>query len=157
MNSNKLLQLLTAANVEFVVVGGLAATVHGSSYVTSDLDVCTSFTQENIARILHALNDLNPKNRMRPDRPPLRLHASEYAGLKNLYVWTDLGQLDFLGEIAGVGEYAACFAASALTQFDDFSAPVLSAEALIRSKRTLARPKDLLVARELELLHNLAS
>jgi hypothetical protein len=56
VNSNALLKQLTAASVEFVVVGGLAATIHGSAYVTRDADICIPFEPGNIARVLQALS-----------------------------------------------------------------------------------------------------
>jgi hypothetical protein len=153
VNSNALLKQLTDASVEFVVVGGLAATIHGSAYVTLDADICIPFEPGNIARVLQALSPIHAVNRMRPDRPPLGLRVEDYAGFKNLYVLTDLGQLDLLGNIVGVGGYADCLRESHAIDIDDVTVRVLGVEALIRCKRALARTKDLLVARELALLH----
>ena len=56
---NGLLQRLSDAGIEFVVVGGVAAVLHGSSMVTRDLDVCASLTDANIRKLRAALHDLH--------------------------------------------------------------------------------------------------
>ena len=66
-----LLKSLTDHHVDFVLIGGMAATVHGGSIVTEDVDVCTHFAKENVGRILAALAQLNPRQRMTPDPPAL--------------------------------------------------------------------------------------
>jgi hypothetical protein len=53
-----ILQRLVEAKVEFVVIGGYAAVIHGSAYVTNDVDVCTVLSPENVERIRAALVDL---------------------------------------------------------------------------------------------------
>lgn len=60
----RLLELLAGGDVEFVVVGGYAAVLHGSSYVTQDLDICIVCSQENIERLRRLLKDLDPRHRM---------------------------------------------------------------------------------------------
>src|SRR5437763_10977399 len=102
----QLLQRLSDAGVEFVVVGGFAAVAHGSSLVTKDVDVCTRFDLPNVTRILTALNGIHPRHRMRPDKLPLADEPARFEGFKNLYVLTDLGMIDFLGELPGWGTFA---------------------------------------------------
>ncbi|MBC8024720.1 MAG: hypothetical protein H7Y89_01900 [Steroidobacteraceae bacterium] len=60
---NQLLQRLIDADVEFVMVGGFGAVVHGSSLVTRDLDVCALLTPGNIEKLRNAFHDLHPAHR----------------------------------------------------------------------------------------------
>ena len=59
-----LLQRFADAGLEFVVVGGFAGVLHGSAYVTVDLDICAVMSPENIAKLRSALVDLNPVHRI---------------------------------------------------------------------------------------------
>lgn len=59
-----LLQRFADAGLEFVVVGGFAGVLHGSSYVTENLDICAVLTSENIGKLRTALADLHPVHRM---------------------------------------------------------------------------------------------
>src|SRR4051812_28549747 len=104
-NLNDLLQRLHAGQVEFVLVGGLAAVVYGVSLVTRDVDVCCRFSPENLSRLQNTLSDLNPVHRMTPQRLRLGLPPEAPGSLKNLYLSTDLGVLDCLSEVLGVGNY----------------------------------------------------
>ena len=96
-----LLKRLIQHHVDFVIVGGYAAVAHGISYLTQDIDVCCSFEPANLLRLQQALADLHPVHRMTPQRIPLELTLESCQNLKNLYLDTDLGQLDCLGSISG--------------------------------------------------------
>jgi hypothetical protein len=145
-----LLQRLAEANVDFVLVGGLAAVVHGSSVVTEDADVCIRFDEPTLSRVLSALAPVHPRERMNASRPPLGADARRFVGYRNLYLSTDEGVLDLLGEIIAVGPFEAVRAASMEIDLGAFRCRVLSLEALIACKRALGRPKDLRVVVELE-------
>src|SRR5437867_4299277 len=107
VSMRELLLKLNAENVEYVIVGGMAAVLHGSAVVTEDLDICAPMTPENLARIIRSLADLNPCHRMSPKKPKLASTAEALKGFKNLYLTTDAGQIDILGEIDGVGDFVA--------------------------------------------------
>ncbi len=62
----KMLTLLSDSGVQFVIIGGLAITIHGSSYVTFDLDICYARDDENLIRIAHAFKSVNPRLRDAP-------------------------------------------------------------------------------------------
>jgi predicted nucleotidyltransferase len=147
-----LLKRLADRNVELVVVGGLAGIIHGSALVTEDVDVCAPLTPENLSRILAALRELHPRFRMNPGHPPLPDDAAKLAGFKNLYLMTDLGQIDLMSEISGLGPYADVAGHAVTVDVGGVRYSVLSLEGLIRSKKALGRPKDLRAARELEAL-----
>ncbi len=63
---SQLLQRLCDADIDFVVVGGFAALLHGSTQVTRDLDVCAVLSSEDVAKLRAALQDLKPTHRLTP-------------------------------------------------------------------------------------------
>lgn len=145
----QLLSRLIAAEVEFVLVGGLAAAIHGSSLTTRDVDVCCRFDDANLRRIQLALADLNPVHRMRPDLP-LALTPEQCVGLKNLYVRTDLGILDCLGELLGVGDFDAVWARSTEFELPIGRLRILNIDTLILAKEAMGRPHDLIAVQHLK-------
>jgi hypothetical protein len=136
-------------------VGGIAATAHGSPRFTFDLDVCAPLDHQHAVKIIEVLRDLHPRFRMRPDLPVVTPDNANLRGLKNLYLTTDEGQLDVLGEVSGVGDFAAVAAESVLIDFQGIPCRVLDLDALIRSKMAAGRTKDKLAVPELEALRKL--
>jgi predicted nucleotidyltransferase len=147
-----LLKQLNECGVEYVLVGGVAAVVHGSQLVTGDVDVCAPLDEPNLARIVAALLGLQPKFRLTPDRHPLPSETSKLAGFKNLYLETDLGQLDLLSEITGVGTYAEVSMHAISIDLGGITCQVLDLDALIQSKQALGRPRDRQAVIELEAI-----
>jgi hypothetical protein len=145
----ELIRRLIETKVEFVVVGGFAAITHGATRLTQDLDVCASFSEENLERLLAALSGIHPHFRA-PARRPLPQRAQELAGYRNLYLETDLGDLDLLGEISGLGPYEVVRSRAVTVSLWCLPVPVLEIDALIEAKRALGRAKDLDVVQELE-------
>jgi len=139
---DSLLTRLIDHEVEFVIVGGFAAVVHGASLVTQDIDICCRFTVENLLRLQDAIQDLHPVHRMTPTRQPLQLSPDECGGLRNLYLDTDNGPLDCLSSIDGVGDYEAAEAQSIKTELPMGECRILCVDALIRSKEAMNRPRD---------------
>jgi hypothetical protein len=60
---NGLLQRHSAVGIEFVVVGGVADVLHGSSMVTRDLDVCASLNGENLQKLRDAFGEMKNRHR----------------------------------------------------------------------------------------------
>jgi predicted nucleotidyltransferase len=137
--------------VRFVIVGGVAATLHGLDYTTNDLDICAELNGENLRRLLSAVRDINPRQRMHPNRPPLPADI-ESMSLHNLYTETDLGLLDVLGSVTGVGNFAAVLEQSRQVQLDGFNFYLLNLHSLIAAKRATGRAKDLISLPALEQL-----
>ncbi len=146
-----LLKLLTN-RVEFVLIGGVAAILHGASTFTKDIDVCASFANENLDRIVEALHDLDPRYRMTPQKLKMPSDASKLYGYKNLYLQTTLGEIDLLSEVDGVGPYSIVKDHAELITLGDTQIPVMSMEDIIQSKGFLGRPKDRQVIAELRLV-----
>ena len=65
---SQLLLRLADSGVDFVIIGGFAGVLHGSSYVTRDLDICAVLTPENVKRLQTILGDLHPLHRMTPQK-----------------------------------------------------------------------------------------
>lgn len=124
------------------MVGGFAAVAHGVTLLTQDIDVCCRFTPDNLMRLPDALSDLHPVHRMPPERPPLRLTPEVAAGFRNLYLETDWGQLDCLGEILGVGGYDEVLAQSVEIELPGGPCRILAIDALVRAKQVMGRDKD---------------
>ncbi len=141
-------------NVEFAVVGGYAAIAHGSAMMTQDVDICLHFSVDNLIRLQAALEALHPVHRMTPRRIPLTLTADTCAGLQNLYLDTDLGQLDCLSSIKGVGDYPVVFAQSIEVPLARGSCRVLSLDALIEAKSAMGRERDKEVVLQLRALRD---
>lgn len=147
-----LVGLLADGDVEFVVVGGLAAVVHGSAYVTHDVDVCYGRSATNVERLCEALGPVHPTLRGAPKGLPFRLDPPTVAAGLNFTLDTDLGALDILGEVQGLGAYPGVAEHSETVDLFGRSVRVLTLEALIRAKRAAGRRKDLLLIPELEAL-----
>lgn len=151
----EILKRLADHQVEFIVIGGVAAAIQGSPMATLDVDVCTTFDDQNLARLIEALRDINPKQRMRPDRMPLPLEVERLRGVRNLYVLTDIGILDLLGEVPGIGRFEELTEKTEVVDVGGFSCRVLNLETLIQSKAFAARPKDVENVRHLEVIRKL--
>jgi hypothetical protein len=145
-----LLRLLARARVEFIIVGGAAATVHGSSRLTQDLDIVYRRSPDNLRRLAEALSPHHPYLRGAPAGLPFRLDAETLQRGLNFTLVTDLGDLDLLGEIAGGGNFEALLDHAQLIEVYGAGCYVLGLERLIEVKRAAGRPKDFEAIAELE-------
>jgi hypothetical protein len=152
MNLIRAIQILADAEVEFVVIGGWSAIIHGSSHMTNDLDVCFSRNHENLKRIARALSPYHPRLRDLPPDLPFVWDESTVGNATVLTLTTDLGDLDLLAEVAGVGCYDDALAHSTVVRSFDRDVRTLDLPALIASKRAAGRVKDQLILPELEAL-----
>jgi hypothetical protein len=149
---NQLIQRLCDADIDFVIVGGFAGILHGSTLVTRDLDVCAVLSRENVAKLREVLRDLNPIHRQTPQRLSFLDNPAPEVEVKNLYLGTSLGAVDLLGSITGVGDYSRVREASVEIEIFGRRCRVISIEDLIRAKEALGRPKDVLAAQELRAM-----
>lgn len=148
-----LLRALAAHQVDCVIVGGFAATAHGSAFLTVDLDIVYERSAANVDRLVAALEPLSPYLRGAPPGLPFRLDASTIARGLNFTLRTTAGDLDLLGEVSGGGTYEALMPHTEIRDVLGVTCCFVDLETLIRLKRAAGRPKDLERIAELEALH----
>jgi hypothetical protein len=141
----KLLQMLGAHQVEFIVVGGMAAVLHGAPVTTQDVDVVHRRTPENIERILTLLKMLNARYRGQPQGRILFPTASSLAGSGHHLLTTDLGPIDFLCELAVGQGYEELLPFADIMSDGTQSIQVVGLEKLIEIKTETGRAKDELI------------
>jgi hypothetical protein len=149
-----LLRRLLDAEVEFILVGGLAGNVHGSARATYDLDAVYRRSPENHQRLVRALAPVEPYLRGAPPGLPFVFDAGTLARGLNFTLTTRLGDIDLLGEIVGGGGYEALLPQSESIAIFGASCRCVTLSTLIRLKRAAGRPKDLEAIAELEALRD---
>ena len=153
----KILKLLKDADVDFIVIGGVAMVAQGSAHVTFDIDFCYRRTKENIGKLCAVLAPFNIKLRGAPSELPLPFRFDPetiHRGL-NFTLDSDLGDIDLLGEVSGVGTYEQMLPFSEVKAIDAIECRILTIDGLIRAKKAAGRKKDLTAIEELEGLKDL--
>jgi predicted nucleotidyltransferase len=148
----KAIKALSDAGVEFVVIGGLSATLHGSARVTYDLDICYSRSSANLRRVVLALAPFHPRLRGVPANLPFIWDEGSLRNAMILTLQTDLGELDLLAEVAGVGAFDVVRKHSIGVEAFGCQISTLDLPSLIQAKRAAGREKDLAAIPELESL-----
>lgn len=147
-----ILSALQRHGVEFAVVGGVAAVLHGAPVTTFDLDTLIRVTDDNADRLLAALGELNA--RYRGHSPPLHPNREDILAGGHLLLMTDAGPLDVLGFIGRRQRYEDLAHSFVTIPFEGKSFALLGLDELIRQKRQLGRDKDLPALRMLEALQH---
>ncbi|MDQ3553037.1 MAG: hypothetical protein M3395_01300 [Chloroflexota bacterium] len=146
---DEVLRLLSRHRVRYVVIGGLAAILHGSPSVTRDIDVCHARDRVNLLRLADALREVNARLRGAPTELPFRLDAKTLANGDSFTFTTDVGALDILATPIGTQGYEDLVRTSETVSAFGEEFAVASLDDLIRMKRAAGRPKDRI---ELEIL-----
>jgi predicted nucleotidyltransferase len=144
----EILRILRAHDVDFIVVGGMAAVIGGAPVVTRDVDVLRARSEDNVARTLSALSELDAI--FRGDKRRLRPNATHLQGPGHLLLDTRQGPLDILGTIEENTTYEDVLDDSYRVDLGGFEVRALSLERLLIVKRKLGRPKDKLMALQIE-------
>ncbi len=153
----RLVELFQRHRVEFTIIGGQAAIMHGSPIPSYDYDFAYQRSAENLNRLVAALKELHPTLRGAPKDLPFRLDAESLALGANYTFDTDLGPVDLLGWVEPFGNYEA-FAPRAVTMpLGELTVKVLDLDDLIAIKRLINRPKDRIVLLHLEEIKRLKS
>ena len=150
-----LLSRLNDSKVRFIVIGGAAATAHGSSRLTLDLDVVYERSPNNLKCLVSALKDLDPYLRGAPPGLPFRWDEVTLQRGLNFTLTTRLGDLDILGEVTGGGSYQELESHCVTLRVFGSQVQCLDLDTLIRVKRAAGRPKDFDAIAELQRIHNL--
>jgi hypothetical protein len=137
-----MLRALYSRQVDFIVVGGIGAALHGASVNTYDLDVVHSTDDANVSRLLEVVQELNAIYRAQPERR-LVPNASHLSGPGHQLLITRYGMLDLLGTIGHGQSYADLLPHTTLFDIgEDIPVRVLKLETLIAIKEELGRDKD---------------
>ena len=152
MRVTELIVGLADAAVDFVLVGGLAAGVHGSTRVTFDLDICYSPAPENRERLAALLAEWNAYLRGVEPGLPFVMDARALGTSHVLTLTTSLGDVDVMDAVDGVGPYSDVARQSVEAEFAGRRIRVLDLPALLKAKRATKRQKDAEQIPELEAL-----
>ena len=146
------LRLLGQFEIDVVIVGGVAATLHGSELPTTDLDVCYSRSAANLEKLAKALQSVHARLRNAPEHLPFIMDAETLKRGLNFTFATDVGSLDLLGEVRGLGYYDEVLPRSLIFELFGYRFPIVDLAKLILAKRTAGRAKDMIAVVELEAI-----
>jgi predicted nucleotidyltransferase len=149
---DEVIRLLAGSGVEFIIVGGAAATAHGSARLTEDLDIVYRRTKENVSRLVTAFVSVQPYLRDAPPGLPFRFDEHTIWRGLNFSLSTAVGSVDLFGEILGGGTYDKLLPDSIRIEIFGAECLCLGLERLIHVKRAAGRPKDFEVIAELEAI-----
>jgi len=152
INLELVLNSLSNAGVEFIIIGGFAARQHGAARLTDDLDIFYGRSRENIRKLAAAIEPLHPYLRGAPPNLPFRFDEETIRRGLNFTLTTDAGPLDCLGEVSGIGNYNEAAASAVTAEVFGVACKFLDLDSLITAKRAAGRPKDFEALAELEII-----
>ena len=144
LEADQILACLERHGVRYVLIGGLAAVLHGSPQLTFDADICPARDASNLDALAAALREMRARIRT-PDVPgglPFACHATFLAGVSLLNLVTRLGDLDISFTPSGTGGYPDLHERAVILRLEKTLVPVAALEDVIRSKEAANRPKD---------------
>ena len=148
----QIIAALLAAGARFVVVGGVAATIQGSARLTNDLDICYDPAPDNLEALVRLLRGWHAYLREVEPGLPFTLDVRALRATPVMTLTTDLGDIDLLDQVLGIGGYADVLAASEPVRIDAIEFRALTLPALISAKKATGRAKDREHLIELEAL-----
>ena len=155
LRADEILKRLTARGVDFVVIGGIAAVLHGSAQATYDLDICYATDPGNLAALGEVLVALGARLKGVDGPVTFSPDALTLRRVELLTMVTRDGELDVLARPAGSPGYEALRRNADRFDIDGFSILVASIDDLIAMKRAAGRRKDLAAIEELEAIKRL--
>lgn len=135
---------LAKAKVDYVLIGGLAAVLHGSPAMTNDADIVPAPDGANLVRLSSALVDLRARVRSEvdPDGLPFDPHPELLASMAMLNLTTRCGDLDLSFAPAGTAGYDDLIERAVRFKVGRRTISVADLADVIRSKEVADRPKD---------------
>jgi len=139
-----LFEALETGGVDYVLIGGLAAVLHGSTAMTNDADIVPSNDPHNVERLSGVLRDLEARLRVdgAPDGVDFEPHPSLISSMGWLNLTTRCGDLDLTFAPSGLDGYAAIRSRSVPFEGGGMQIHVAALSDIIRSKEAADRPKD---------------
>jgi len=147
-----MVEVLQRHAVEFVVIGGIAGRLHGSTTMTRDLDVCHSWAAENLERLAAALRELEAVLRGAEPGLPFKLDARTLRNGRNFTFSTKYGSFDCLADPGGGMTYELLDPNAEWADLESVRVRMASLDDLIRMKRAAGRPKDRIEVENLSAL-----
>jgi hypothetical protein len=144
-----LIAALHGAGVRFIVVGGTAAQLHGSTLGTLDLDIVHQRDPANVARLVDVLNQLDSFHRHDMMNRRLRPTSAQLLGSGQINLSTSLGPLDPLGELEPGQGYEELLPNTEVMRDEGIEIRVVDLPTLIEIKSKVGRAKDKLAVGEL--------
>lgn len=139
----RILRVLRDEGVQYVLIGGFAASLRGSPLLTGDLDVCYARDAENLERLARALRAMHATLRGVDDEVPFRLDARTLQAGDSFTFDTDWGPVDVLGTPSGTRGFNDLDGEATDERVtDDLVIRVVSLDDLMRMKRASGRTKD---------------
>jgi hypothetical protein len=143
----KLLEVLARHGVRHVLIGGFAGVIHGSPYVTTDVDVVPDPAAANLLRLSAALDELHARvwTDAEPEGVRFDHDAASLAASRTWNLVTDFGRLDITFEPSGTQGFADVARDAVHLSILGAEVEVASLADVIRSKEAAGREKDRLV------------
>lgn len=143
----ELFAVLDRHDVRYVVIGGLAAILHGAPHVTTDLDIVPLEDRANLKRLSAALRELNARIRVagEPAGIPFDHSGDSIARVRTWNLVTDRGNLDLTFVPSGTRGYDDLVRDAEPMTVRGIEVPVASLADVIRSKEAAGRERDRLV------------
>jgi predicted nucleotidyltransferase len=148
----QIIEALVAAGIRFVVIGGVAATIHGSARFTNDIDICYDTAPDNLEALVRLLRKWHAYLRGVERGLPFVLDARALRMTPMMTLTTDAGDIDLLDRVPGIGGYAEARAQSEPVTIGATRFRALTLPALIAVRRATGRAKDVEHLIELEAL-----
>jgi len=146
-------QVLIDHGVEFVIIGGMAARLHGTGHATIDIDICPSPEEANLSNLADALRHLGARLRVEGDPEGVAFdpHPDMLRQVTTMTMITEQGPIDLCFTPAGFSDGFASLREHASTiVVGAVDLPVASLEDVVISKRAAGRPKDIVALPPLE-------
>jgi hypothetical protein len=151
-----ILRRLTAAGVDFVVIGGIAVILAGYGRATRDLDIAFASDAANLEALGGVLTGLDARLRGVDAEVPFVADRRTLAGIQLLTLETRLGWLDVHRSVAGVRSYEVLRSRARRVELGGIPVLVASVDELIAMKRAAGRPQDLIDVEALSAIKRLS-
>jgi len=140
----EILRVLDRHQVRYVLVGGLAAVLHGASHVTTDVDVVPEDSRNNLERLSAALRELDARIRTTgaPDGIPFDHSVDTLARVRVWNLQTSMGDLDITFQPSGTRGYDDLRRDVVTMEIRGIDVPVASLADVVRSKEAAGRARD---------------
>ena len=136
-----LLEALTEAGINFIVVGGLSAVAQGAPITTTDIHIVHRQSKENIEKLLAFLKKIDAIYR-RPDDKILEPETRDLSGQGHALFTTRYGPLDVLAIIEDGRGYEDILPDTVEIEFRGYKVRILTLKTLVELKQRSRDPKD---------------